>query len=272
MKKLAFLGAAAGLGLGALLIAHTGHAADHLDAPAAAGNPLADITDVFAWMNSMGSKVNLVMDVSPADDGSPGRDFSPAVQYVFHVLSHTGATAGSAYAGAITGTGSATETKVICTFASPTSIQCWVVGANNTVKDYVTGDPSNTAGLTSADGKVKVFAGPRSDPFFFNIDGFTDAVAAVDAAEGSGGSGLDLLKDAAGCPNLSTAATAGVPEQLRAYLTEATGSGAGMHLCAGGDCFAALNVKAIVLQIDKTLLNDGSNIVLSVWASTHAGS
>lgn len=256
--------------MGALLIAHTGLAADHLDAPNAAGNPMADITDVFTWMNSAGTKVNLAMDVSPADDGT--RHFGPSVQYVFHVLSHTGATAGSAYGGAITGTGTATETKVICTFASDTSIQCWVLGANNAVKDYVTGDPSNTAGLTSADGKVRVFAGTRSDPFFFNFDGFTDAVAAVDAAEGSNGSGLDGLKDPAGCPNLSSAATLGVPEQLRAYLSEGSGSGAGTHLCAGGDCFAGLNVKAIVLQVDKTLLNDGSNIVLSVWGSTHAGS
>lgn len=254
--------------MGALLIAHTGVAADHLDAPSAAANPMADITDVFAWMNSAGTKVNLAMDVSPADDGT--RNFGPSVQYVFHVLSHTGATAGSAYGGAISGTGTATETKVICTFASNTSIQCWVVGANNTVKDYVTGDPSNTAGLTSADGKVRVFAGRRSDPFFFNFDGFTDAVAFVDGVEGSNGSGLDALKDAAGCPNIS--GVPGAPEQLQAYLGEGSGSGSGAHLCAGGDCFAKLNVQAIVLQIDKTLLNDGSNIVLSVWGSTHAGS
>src|SRR5690348_2664374 len=134
--------------MGALLIAHTGQAADHLDAPAASANHMADITDVYAWMNQMATKVNLVMDVSPADDNTMA-PFVPSVQYAFHAVSHPGANVAAAFGAP------GTESKIICTFASDTSIQCWVVGQDGSTLDYVTGDPSNAAGLTSADGKVR---------------------------------------------------------------------------------------------------------------------
>src|SRR4051794_3612256 len=157
--------------MGAMLVTHTTQAADHLDSPAAASNPLADIGDVYAWNTSDATKVNLVMTVSPGD--STTRHFDNTVQYVFHVNSYANVTTFPA--------SNPTETKVICTFENDTSIQCWVGGD----KDYVTGDPSNTAGLTSADGKLKVFAGRRSDPFFFNLNGFKDAVATVEAVSGT---------------------------------------------------------------------------------------
>lgn len=246
MKKLAFLGGAFGLGLGGLLVAHSTQAADHTDAPTAAANHMADITDVYAWNTSDAMKVNLVMDVSPGDPGT--RTFDNTVQYVFHVSSTSAIDSQTR-----------TETKVICTFTSDTDAQCWVG-----TKDYVKGDPSAAGGMTSADGKVKVFAGRRADPFFFNLNGFKDTVAAVVVAAGSG----SIIPDGAGCPTLD-AATAGF---LRGKLTEGP-QGAGTHVpCSGSsaNCFADLNVMAIVVQVDKTLLNEGSNKVLAVWGSTHA--
>ena len=113
MKKLAFLGGALGLGVGALLVAHSTQAADHLDSPAAASNPMADIADVYAWNTTDATKVNLIMTVSPGDPGT--RSFDPSVQYVFHVNSYATFLAPNP-----------TETKVICTFASDTSAECWV--------------------------------------------------------------------------------------------------------------------------------------------------
>jgi hypothetical protein len=259
MKKLALLGGVVGLGLGTLLVLHA-HAADHLDAPTVQTNPMADITDVYAWMDSSGTKVNLVMDVSPGDpgagSGSSGpapRHFGPSILYVFHVTSvdKFPPTAG-------------TETKVICKFDSDTNAQCWVGTAG-----YVQGDPSNTAGVKSADGKVRLYAGRRSDPFFFNFNGFTDAVAAVDAAEGSAGNLNSLDTDGDGCPdklNGSAAAT------IRGLLQEGP-TGAAAHAPCNGtdtDCFLHFDVHSIVLQIDKSLLNTSSHTILGVWGSTHA--
>ena len=250
MKKLALVGGVlvTGAGLAALLVANrTSEAADHLDGPAASANPMADINDVYTWMTSDGSKMNLAMTVSPGDDGS--RHFGTSVQYVFHVTS-------------IPSFGMAgTETKVICTFASDTSAQCWVGD-----KDYVKGDPSATAGITSTDGKVRVFAGHRSDPFFFNLQGFRDAVAFVDANAGG------LPKDSHFCPDLSVATAGNDADNLRIMLgTTGVARTPAQAPCPAGqlDCFAGLNVMAIVLQVDKTLLNSGANTITSVWASTH---
>lgn len=234
MKKLASLagvaGGVAGLAVVAVL-AGTGRA-DHSDSPSLADNPMADITDVYAWMT--GSNLNLIMNVSPRDDGT--HSFSPSVLYVFHVTSKSGL-------GVATTAG--TETRVICRFDSNTSVGCWVV-SGTTVKDYVAGDP--TAGLTSLLGRLKVFAGRRSDPFFFNQAGLGTAVNAYKALTG-------LTPDAAGCPNLD----AGQAMNFRDKIG------------AGSDDFAAANVMAIVVQIDKSLVTIPSATVVGVWGSTHAG-
>jgi hypothetical protein len=256
MKKLAFLGGALGVAAGALFVTHTSHAADHLDAPtiAMAANRMADINDVFAWMTSDGAKVNLAMTVSPADDGTHA--FGPSVQYVFHVSEYAGATNEAAFAA------QGTEHKVICTFASNTSAKCWITqGAN--VEDYVTGDPTSTTGLTSADGKVRLFAGRRSDPFFFNLGGFLTADAVVKA---NAGAFTDANGD--GCPDVP-ATTAGA---LRMALVSPPATAQGPCAANQADCFANFNVMAIVLQVDKSLFLSGTNHLLSVWGSTHMGS
>jgi hypothetical protein len=257
LKKLALLGAGIGLAAGVLLMTHKSHAADHLDGPTTSANPMADIGDVYAWMTTDGTTVNLAMTVSPADDGT--RVFDKSIQYVWHITSHPGATAPAAFGQP------GTEVDVICTFTTDTNIQCWVA-SGSTALDYVTGDPS-TNGISSTDGKLEVFAGRRSDPFYFNLGGFKTAVATTEAVEAT------ITTDAAGCPTGiagDTAAFATAAGQLRGLLTTAPATA--ISPCAAGqiDCFANFNVKAIVLQIDKTLLLSGTDVLLSVWGSTHA--
>ena len=254
MKKLAFIASALGIGLGILFVVHTSQAADHGDAPATKANPIADINDVYAWMTADGAKVNLAMTVSPADDGT--LHFGPTIQYVFHVLSSPACATNCV----IEGTDTSTETKVICKFASDTSAECWVGD------QYITGDPSGS-GITSGDGKIKLFAGRRSDPFFFNLQGFIDTVTFVDANLGT----LVSLMDVAGCPDLS----GGLGATVRGKLQEGPQGTLATPPCSQGltsadnDCFLHLNVMAIVLQVDKSLLTPGGPL-LGVWASTHS--
>jgi hypothetical protein len=260
LKKLALLGAGVGLAAGILLITRSSHAADHLDGPAAAGNPMADIGDVYAWMSADAGTVNLAMTVSPADDGT--HHFDKSIQYAWHVTSHPGANVVQAFPA------SGTDTDVICTFTSDTAIQCWVA-LGTTVMDYVAGDPS-VNGITSADGKVKVFAGQRSDPFYFNLGGFKTAVGAVEAVEAMGSAALPL--DAAGCPSMLGATVTG---ELDAALTNPPQAAVPLPngaACAAGqiDCFQSFDVKAIVVQIDKSLLLSGSATLVSVWGGTYA--
>jgi Domain of unknown function (DUF4331) len=236
LKKLASVGGVAGLAV-ATLLAATGRAADHADSPTLASNRMADITDVYAWMT--GSNLNLVMDVSPQDDGT--RAFGPSVLYVFHLTSKSGIGVGML--------GGGTETRVICRFVSNLSVECWVTDAAGRVtKDYVTGNPSGIAGVTSILGKVKVFAGRRADPFFFNLAGFNDAMSSLAPLASKGA-------DAARCP-------AGITASEAVSIRD--------KLVIGSDAFTAAKVMAIVLQVDRSLVNAGNNTAVAVWASTHA--
>lgn len=226
---------------------------------------MADIADLYAWNTSDATKVNLALTVSPADDGS--RHFGPAVTYAFHVNSRA------------TFSGTPSESKVICKFASDTSGECWVVNPSGTVVDYVKGDFSATTGATSASGKVKVFAGRRSDPFFFNLGGTRTAIAAAEQTCGTlnGSSAPNAcpptnpaFSDAGGCMKLNAAQAGGL---RGAIATKPSGNVAGTPCgSANADCFISFNVMALVVQVDKTELNQGTNELVSVWASTHAGS
>jgi len=139
---------------------------------------------------------------------------------------------------------------VICTFDASQAVSCWVGD-----KDYVTGDASDPKGLASASGKTRVYAGLRADPFFFNLEGFKDTVAAVDAAEGT----LDF--DGSGCPTINAATS-----QALVGLLQGTMMGAQ----PAKNFFETANVLSIVLEIDKSLVTTGGPIV-AVWGSTHKG-
>jgi hypothetical protein len=208
---------------------------------------------------------------APLDDGT--HEFGDAVQYVFHLNRYEALPQSPETIAA------GEETKVICTFASATSGQCWVVDPSNKVVDYVTGDFTAAGGVASADGKLKVFAGPRSDPFFFNFGGFLRAHNAILAACDNGDC-TEVLKtkpagagklDTAGCPDFS----APVIQPLVGMLTTAPPADVplgGSLSCPANeaDCFAGRNVMAIVVDLDKTLVTTDTKALLGVWGSTHA--
>jgi hypothetical protein len=216
----------------ALSIPAAAFAADHIDSPTPIKEPSADITDVYAWMNKDASALNLILNVHPF--ASAGAMFSDAVQYVFHINSSAGYGM------------SQTETIGLCKFPEPNRIQCWLGD------EYITGDPANPNGLSSTSGKIKLFAGQRNDPFFMELSGFFKTVDAVVAAAPS------LTFDTHGCPALDSDTSAALVGLLQ---TNADGGPA-------RDNLAGANVLSLVLQVDKTLVNGGGNI-LSVWGSTH---
>jgi uncharacterized protein DUF4331 len=169
-------------------------------------------------------------------NAGPGSRFSDSVQYVFHTASRPAFLAPAA--GAV---------DVICQFDRAQRVSCWIGD-----EAFVQGDASGTAGLTTADGRVRVFAGLRDDPFFFNLSGFRATARAVTGAASS------LTFDPAGCPSLDAATSSALVTQLQS----APGGGPAV------DDFAHFNVLALVLDVDKSLLTSGGPIV-SVWASTN---
>ncbi len=208
------------------------HSADHLDSPATKADPAADIADLYAFTD--GSHSVFAVTLFPA--ATTAAKFSNVVQYVIHTSS------GAAY-----GTTTANE-DIICTFTTAQIVSCWA-GTD----EYVTGDASAVAGIASADGKMKVFAGLRADPFFFNLDGFHAAEATVEGAAGS------LSFDVANCPQLDPPTAA----FLRGQLTTNPADGG-----AAQDYFANLDALAIVVSLDTTLVNKGGAVV-STWAGTY---
>jgi hypothetical protein len=218
------------------LLSTPSYAADHQDGPAATASPAADITDVFAWMSPDHAKMYLVLDLFPA--ATAAAKFDTNTLYVFHTTSKATllATAG-------------TPLDIICKFDAAQAIQCWAGG------EYVSGATAGapTTGLKSASGKLTVWAGLRDDPFFFNLDGFKDLVATVKAAAPQ----LLPTVDASGCPVVD-ATTSGALVSALAHT----------HGNAPVDHFAGLNVLAIVVSIDASLVTRGGPTV-GVWASTN---
>lgn len=237
--------AAAGLATISLLCGGAATAADHVDSPGVLADLSTDLADLFAWTTPESDKVNLILTVGGLAGIATvpeGGYFSDAAQYVFHVQS------APAF-----GMAAAATTDVICQFDAdiadaPMQVSCWVGD-----QDYVTGDVEITDGITSASGQTRVFAGWRDDPFYFNGAGVFAVFDAVRGAVDAGG----LQFDEYGCPQLDEDTS----NALVTLLTTDTMGGPATDLVAGN------NVLALVVQVDKTLLNGGGPI-LGVWAST----
>jgi hypothetical protein len=219
---------AAGI-LGAGVLQHSSvRAADHADGPAAIADPTSDVDDVYAWMSPDAADLNLVMTIGK--DVPRSFQLSDKVQYVFHTTSRSafGAAAGAEY-------------NIICEADASTQIRCWV--GND---EFVGGDASSTQGLESKDGKVKIFAGVRNDPFFFNLTGLKNVEEIV------GNAAPSLSFDPAGCPKLDSATSNLLVNTLK----------------TGKDDFLDFSAFALVVQLDKGLVTKNGPIV-SVWVSTH---
>ena len=174
----------------------------------------------------------------------PTDTFGNTLQYVFHINSS------SAYGEA------QTETLVMCTFEARDNISCYVgTAAGGTPTASVTGDPSDSATpLENADQSLRVFAGTRADPFYFNEVGFGLVASTVHTNAGA------LTFDANSCPNniddLGAGTTVGLVTQL----------GEGMNGAAAVDGFEG-NVDYLVVQVNKDLINGGGPM-LGIWGST----
>lgn len=216
-------------------VSTAGYAADHGDVPSAGADPTADITDLYAWMTNDATKLNLVLDVYPSAGASAA--FSPAVIFAFSISSS------QAYGG------QQQSKKLLCKFIDSNNIECWLAG------EYVVGNPENPQGIASASGKLRVFAGRRDDPFFLN---YTGLGAAITTAVGAAGNGA-VMFDAHKCAVL----TADQQSLLQGLLVH------GDNGAAPTNTFAGAAVLSLVVQLDKSLVDDGGPI-LGVWASTHA--
>jgi len=211
-------------------LAVTARASDHLDSPATVANPQADIADVYAWTSPEGGRLNLVMTIQ-------AHTFSDKVDYVIHVDS-----------GEVFGHTSA-STSIACRFAAATEVKCKLGDA-----DTVSGDPTSPTGLEGRNHRLRVYAGPRDDPFYNNIKGLLAAYQAASAAIKNG-----ARVDAAGCAHFDTSTTKVVLDEMR-------------HTDGGPAKNFLYNwtVSAIVISADLSSISKGGKL-LAVWGTTSLG-
>ena len=151
--------AAAAAGL--LLWQKTIQAADHLDAPGAMADPAADINDVYVFRSQdpgagATDRTVFVMTVSPLADTNSR--FSDKVDYEFRIQE-------------IGGSGSFTI-KCNANSATPQVITCVAPGAVSKSVEFNVIDAGD-----AANDDIRIFAGLRDDPFFFDLAEFQQVVA-----------------------------------------------------------------------------------------------
>ncbi len=243
--------------LSASIFAYTTHpvrSSDHQDSPAVVARPGADITDVFMFPSPTNSKaVDLVMDVVPLIPAGMSSEFSfdPGVLYQFKVA-HGPVGSANAEDSVLQllphGTG-ANQTLSVYGMTSPPPL----VGTKSVFGNPLGTVPFNRPGGTALAGGLKAFAGPRADPFFFDLFQFLKILPDRDYSEERTGNQLGVPRPSFnGYPSGSTSG--------------AKGSGYFCNTAPPTNTFTEVNggfnVLSIVVEVPRSaLVRNGSSIV-----------
>ena len=145
-------------------------ASDHQDTPFTELNPKSDLTDVYAFPGASAGRIVLAMDtrafLTPAQATDPAEaSFDHNLLYQFKIDNNGDAKEDKVIQVSFTGEGANQQVEVRGPIAPP------VQGAmENEIADatpVVTGALNTTLGSSSG---VQVFAGPRDDPFFIDLE------------------------------------------------------------------------------------------------------
>jgi hypothetical protein len=214
-----------------LYLAPRAFASDHQDSPLTVARPGADITDIYVFPANDPAKVVFVMDVFPLIPPGLGTQtfFDPGVLYQFKIGLQS----------------DATEDLVI-------QFKPDVVGANQKIAMYGPGRPaivgtrnaivtgSRTGSIpynqvTDLGHGIQAFAGPREDPFYFDLARFSK---------------IEPDRDFSKQPNPP-------PNSERCFRKN------------GVDFLAGYNVLSIVVEVPRVLLADGGQLGrINVWGTT----
>jgi hypothetical protein len=212
---------------GILYLAPRAFASDHQDSPLTVARPGADITDVYVFPANDPAKVVLAMNVWPLIPPGLGTQtsFDPGVLYQLKVGLGSDATEDLVLQFKATGTG--TDQRV--TLFGPARPA--LTGTRNTIVAAArAGDiPYNTT--AQLPNGVTAFAGPREDPFYFDLTQFYR---------------LQPDRNFANQPNPP-------PATARCFRKDAK------------DFLAGYNVLSLVVELPRAMLANGR---INVWATT----
>ena len=223
-----------GLALGTAVIGIAA-ASDHQDTPEVELNALSDMTDVYAFPSPTAGRIVLVMNsrafLSPAQTSSAG--FDRNLLYQIKIDNTGDAVEDRVIQVTFTGSGANQQVQVRGPIAPP------VVGAMNneigSAAPVLTGRIGTALGSA---GGLQVFAGPRDDPFFLDLEQFFRIIPDRKPVTGQ----LSQLPDQ---PSASAFRAAG---QAVNYV-------------------AGFNVLSIIVELPVSDLTAGGNSRLGIWGT-----
>ncbi|MEP6638221.1 MAG: DUF4331 family protein [Chloroflexota bacterium] len=243
---LAVAGTVAAIGAGPLLVS----GADHLDSPLVKIDSRVDITDLFAWRTGS-TRTTIALNVNPltAPADSKGARFRQASLYEIKIDTNGNGRADIAYRVKFSnltrfsdGTNNQTFKIKRATGAAARRTE-WSGTTVATGKTSRYGGSTRVAAIAGGGG---AFAGPRDDPFFFDLVGFKHLKSRVLA----GRQNLGTANDTANCALADDNAAA----KLLSCFTAT-------------DTFAGTNVSSIVLKLPNSKLG-GTGHTVGIWATT----
>ena len=272
-----------------LYTAHPVWSSDHQDTYnlATRSNTSADITDVFVFPSPTNpANVVFAMDVSPLIPAGMGtaKFFDPSLMWQFKISHQTSSVEDQVIQFGVTGTG-ATQTITMYGPARPNEI-----ATSNTFVPAAASFNYNVA--TQLNNGIKVYAGPRADPFFFDLFGFfsflgdrnwqTHSSQTDPGPETQGplynGDNVGLAAQVA--PSYDKTANPAHPtfNGFPAGTMSGANSPLGNYACstnapqnALADLAGGFNVLSFVVEVPRSLLTSGySSSTIRVWATTNS--
>lgn len=243
---LAVAGTVAAIGAGPLLVS----GADHLDSPLVKIDARVDITDLYAWRTSA-TTTTLALNVnpltSPAD--TTGARFRQNALYEIKIDTTGDAVADVAYRikfSGFTHYSDGTNSQIFMVKRAVGAAARRTEWSGTTVAVGRTSRYMGATRIAAVAGGGQAFAGPRDDPFFFDLVGFKHLKSRVLA----GRQDLGTVNDAANCA-----------------LADDNASARLLSCFTGTDTFAGTNVSSIVLKLPNAMLG-GTGRTVGVWATT----
>ncbi len=262
----------AAIALTSAAVLYTSHAvksSDHQDtynlANKVGHNTSADITDVFVFPATDPNNVVFAMDVSPLTAAGMGTStfFDPTLMWQFKISHQDSGIEDQVIQFGVTGT----DANQTVTMYGPTAPN--EVGTTNTFVSLKQGSFGfNNTAATLANGTIKVFAGPRADPFAFDLFQFFKILP--DRAYNSHTSQTD--------PGQGNTLGTATPtfNGFKAGDTNKGNQTPGDYACSTAapqnaltDINGGFNVLSFVVELPKSLITTGfSNSKIHVWATT----
>ena len=228
-------------------------AADHLDGPLVQTDKRVDLTDIYAFANGTSGRSTLVLNVNPLTSPADTKFayFRTGALYEFKIDTNLDAHADIAYRIVFSNLQSFSDGARYQTFVvkratgAAADVHAWT---GTTVATGLSTAYGHSVRIAAIAGGGNAFAGPRDDPFYFDLVGFKHLKARLLAGS-------------------TTVGTAGTASDCPPAVTTDGASNALLSCFTGTDTFAGTNISSIALQLPNGMIG-GATHTVGVWATT----